>query len=77
MCAKLELCSATCLPLTNASVCKVRDACQKGQAAQQAGTIACLHGWIFLTSAREIKPVGKRKVCLSLEGAVAFPSPWP
>lgn len=50
-----------------------RDACQKGQAAQQAGTIACLHGWIFLTPAREVEPVGKRKVCLCLWKVHCFP----
>lgn len=81
MCAKLELYSAACLALINASIsCVSRGghASQKGQAAGEAGRAACLHGWSFLGPARENKAAGEEEgASLSLEGAVTSPNLLP
>lgn len=82
MCAKLELYSATCLLLTNASIScisRVRHANQKGQAAW-VGRKSGLFAWLEFPHPSKGKQSGwgKRRVRLCLwKVQVTSPSPLP
>lgn len=68
MCAKLEFYSATYLPSAKAAIRspgRVRH-------AHQAGKADSLHGWSFLTPARENKAAGGRGRCASVSGRCSY-----